>query len=42
MTKTLTKIADLKEKNGKLLADNKWKANLMNDFFGSVFDNVAP
>ena len=33
------KVADLKGMNGLLITDNKAEANLLNNFFASVFVN---
>ena len=41
-TNSRTKMADLKDRHGNLITDNKQKANLLNDFFASVFVNEPP
>ena len=38
-TKSRTKMCDLKNENDQLISDNKDKANLLNNFFASVFIN---
>lgn len=41
-TKAQTKMADLKDSDGILITENKEKANLLNEFFASVFVDEPP
>ena len=41
-TKSKTKMSDLKDESGQEVTDSKEKANLLNNFFASVFVNEPP